>query len=494
MTDYYLPNPDELRSKFLRDIELGLNAQGIDNPAVEEGTDYYISGTAYASGTSILVAQLARLIKNSSELTATGLELDQIRSAIGLPIVPAIGATGRIFPVISGNNLITFPAGIQFTLDRNGKRGEIAGAQTILAGGSLAVRMIDTGFDSDAAAEEKLTFTNPPVNVSVSAIVDADGLTGGTDDENDERKRQRILNRRRNVPGGGNPGQLIELAESSTGSVQKAFVYPAILGPSYAKVVVTKSFQLDKSKIRDFSRELGDSSLAIIASAVLAELPSGIEITVESAQDQLFSCSIGLTLPDAQDGGFKDSIPFPALIPADNGRVTATVITSTNEITVSALGAAPVVGNKILWWSPVKKEFLEAQIVSFTGSAGSYALTLDRPLAIADEIVAIGDYISPAASNSQNYGESFLRECNKLGPGENTSSSDRLPRAKRRPFITEDWDSGLKSNQLKAMSLSNPEIQDFAWIYRSLNAPTVPALASTSPNVLVPLHFAIYNL
>src|SRR5690606_2238344 len=98
-----------------------------------------------------------------------------------LPEINASGASGRIIPNISGSNPINFPDGLEFTVDRTGLRGRVAGAQQIVAGASIAVSMIDTGSASNADPFEKITFVSPPNNVSTQAEVDLDGLTGGTD-------------------------------------------------------------------------------------------------------------------------------------------------------------------------------------------------------------------------------------------------------------------------------------------------------------------------
>lgn len=493
--DYWIPDAKEIRRRYLRDLEIGLMDAGVQEPATEEGTEYYIIGTAIGNMAAVIYAQLRNVLTNTNELTATGQALDDIRQAIGLPVVPAQGGSGKVLPSISVSGPIFFPDGLGFTLDRNGLRGLVLGSQTITAGGEIHVQMLDTGEDSNASPSEKITFSSPPNNVSTQASVGLDGITGGVPEETDERKRQRISNRRQNLPSGGNWAHAIELAENSTGSVQKAFCYPAIIGPSSMKVVVTKSLELNRKNPLNFSRVLGESSLEIVSNAVLGEFPESIEAVIQSAEDESFDCSIGLTLPEPQNGGWYNSNPFPSLVIADAGRVTVSTVTSTNEIIISGnTTVSPTIGTRIAWFSPEKRMFLEAEVTAFSGSAGAWALVLDRPLVIGEAQVSVGDYISPGAASIVTYGEEFLAQTNLLGPGENTSAGARLPRALRRPFHSNGWGSSLNATQLKALSTNHPEILDFAWLYRSLSTPTVPSAPEDAPNVLVLRHLGIYPI
>ena len=74
------------------------------------------------------------------------------------------------------------------------------------------------------------------------AIVDDDGLTGGTDDEEDEPYLQRLLDRIQTPPQGGSADDYIKWALENEG-VTRAWVYPQELGIG----TVSVRFMMDNS-------------------------------------------------------------------------------------------------------------------------------------------------------------------------------------------------------------------------------------------------------
>lgn len=500
----YVPQTvSELRDQWLDDWEGGMRDAGVTGADRRPGTEVYIRGTANAELAFACHHNTQIHAEDSSELTAQGEALDRIRRAMGLPEVGAAPASGRVTVAITGAGTATFQDGTQFTLP-TGLRGAVSGTQTgIFNGGAVDVLMIDAGSASNAKPGTTIKWVSPPVNVETEGTVDVDGLTGGVDQESDERKRNRILNRRANLPAGGNWSHLVELAESATGSVQKCFVYPALGGPGSAKVVVVKALDPDNE---DFSRALGAASITIAADAIFSEVPSPMEIVVESVTDENIDVALKLSLPDASSAqgssvGWLDSSPFPSLVSADNGFVTVSSVTDTKNITIDAnTTTAPVAGQtRIAWWCPTVRQFVTATVVSSSGSAGAWTLTLDKPLSIGSDSVTAGDFISPVAANIASYGSVFLAQTNTLGPGENTSDANRLPRAKRHPFVTSgSYPSDLTVLQIKALVEAHSEIADAQYGYTSKGlssiTPTVPATVADSPNVLRLRHFGVYPL
>ena len=485
----YVPQTaEELRDQFLRDVRLQYIALGVANPPVQPGSEWYIRATAYANAMLGLYANQEIAANDTTELLAQGDALDAIREAMGLPEVGAAPASGKlIVSIITGSVLIS--EGTEFVLP-NGTIGRVSASKLCSDGDTIDVITNDTGENANAAAGTIARWKAPPINVEATAEVDVDGLTGGVDAESDARKRERILNRRRYVPGGGNWGMARELALNSTGTVQSAFVYPALGGPSSLKVVVTKAMQLTGTK--DFSREIGASTLDVVSNAVLAEYPIGAEVVVQSATDE--DVSVGLQVKARDENWIDQSTVFPAIEAGDNGRVTVSAVTDSQNITVSAVqSTSPVAGQRILWWSPENREFVKAGIVSVSGSAGAWVLQLDTPLTSGTNTVATGDFISPAAKNANAYAATWLAQMNLLGPGENSSDGNIVPRSNRHPYINDEWHSDLSSKQITELQSTHPELSDVAFAYRSKSTPTVPANRADAPNVLRLLHFGIYR-
>jgi len=487
----------ELRDEILRDIENQAKDLGIATPPTQPGTDWHILATALANVGIVQFTNIRIAERQSDVLTATGDKLDQIREAEGLPVVEASPSSGKIYVGVTGGSATTLVDGTQFLLP-NGKRGKVAGTHSVVVNGSAVnVITIDTGADTELDAGEIVKFTNPPLNVQVEAEVSIESpLRGGRDAETDERKRARILNRRRNVPQGGNAGHLIELALNALASAQYAFVYPALGGPSSVKVVVIRDIDPDRNS---FTRALPTAALAIVRGAIHDAMPDGNEVVVGTCVDVSVDCSLEVTIPDAasQGGngtGWVDATPWPPLDGGDT-KVTVTALGATYDIKVdAATTTSPIAGQThVSWWSPTERRFYTRLVTGVGGGTGVWELTLDAPFVDGQNVaVAIGDYISPAAVNIDAYGETWRTQMRSLGPGENTSDANRLPRALRHPFIADEWPSDLSITQLLNMKLAHPEITDIDWSYRSSTAPAVPGTVDLDPRILMPRHFGIY--
>lgn len=493
----YVPSGvDEIRSDFLDDIELAAQSQGVANPPIQPGSDWYVLGTALGNLGMLEYANVTIGDRNSNVLTAVGEELDEIREGLGLPIVEASPASGRIIISIPGSSTVTISAGEQL-LWPNNLRGQVARtAFAVSDGDEIDVVAIDTGSDTDVEPGAIVKFVDPPNGVDIEAEASTlSPITGGLDEENDERKRDRCLNRLRNRPASGNWGDNIETALNALSSIQYAFVYPALGGPATRKVVLTRDIQPDKNL---FTRVPTAAQVEIVRAAIQAKLPDGSENVVQATAEENTDVALVATVPDAAaaggDGtGWYDATQWPTL----NGDTYTPIstVTSTTQVTLNALVAsAPTAGQThIAWWSSVSQRFHIRLITAQSGSAGAWVITVDEPMV--DHLgnaPQVGDFICPAAVNIVEYGNTWREVMRRLGPGENTASSNLLPRAARRPKTTTEWPSALGIKQLTALTSAHDEISDADWSYRSVTTPTVPGAITTAPNILKPRHFGIY--
>jgi len=498
----YVPaNAEEIRDDFLTDIRLEAIKQGVPNPPVLPGSDWHVLATAVANMSLIQYSNLRISEDNGNVLTATGSALDSIREAYGLPEVPASPATGNIVVSVVGVLPITMPDGTEFVLP-NGFRGKVSGTfLNVFDGGEVNVVTIDKGDDANLAAGEAVQFVSPPVNVETEAAVSVNApLAGGADEETDERKRARILNRLQNVPAGGNWGDLVETSLNALASLQYAFVYPALGGPASVKVALSKN---QSPSNQDFSRELNAAAINIVRAQIYAKMPSPMEVVVQSVADESVDASVLLEIPDAATAGgngqgWMDAVPWPQLVPADGGFCQAIAPGASYDLEVVAnTVVAPIPGQThIAWWSDLDQKFY-TRLVTGIVVAGppNWLLTLDAPLISSNGSPNIlNNYISPAAVNMAAYGETWQGIANGLGPGENTTDVNRLPRSLRHPFEQTSWLSSLTIQQLTVLTQAHSEIIDASWSFRSLSEPTVPVLVSDAPRVLVPDNFGIYKL
>jgi len=496
----YVPVAGEVRDQILSDIRLEAISRGLSTePPIQPGTDNYQWAVAF-EGPFLNSQYNADLRATSGDpRNATGTDLDDIRKALGLAEVPATGSSGKIRLTVSGTGNV--PADTQLALS-NGKRIKVVGTWSGLSNNAeIDVTAIDSGEDTNVPGGELVRFVNAPINIDTEARVSSNvPLTGGTDTESDERKRTRILNRLANPPGGGNWSQKRETVLEALSSVQDAFVYPALGGPASELIVPVRDFDPDNF---DFSRALSTPAMSVIRSAVYAKFGSPDEIVIKPPVDQSCDVALELSIPEATgaggDGtGWSNVAVWPILEAGDNGRVTVSNAAFTDVIIVTALTVvAPVNGvTRIAWWSRTCRKFYRRLVVSSSGSAGAYTLTLDAPL-IDDSgaSVAVGDFISPDATNIEGYGKTWIEIMRTLGPGEATADANRLPRSKRHPYLTSDTALApdLKTSKLALLKDAHTEILDYGYGYRSATTPTIPATVATAPSVLVPRHFGVYK-
>lgn len=512
ISTYTPSSAEEIRATYLEDFRLEARKQpGVDPALVDQASrpegDEWITATAVANTALVIHANVRINDNDANLLTATGRALDEIREAEGLPVVPASPSTGSLEILFTspgvgsllGTNIVD---GTEFVLP-NGKKGKVVGTHVglkIVAGlnPEVPVQTVDTGRDTRVAAGETVQWVTPPINCKSEALVSTnDPLTGGTDEENDARKRARILNVRQNKPAGGNWSDKIRVALDSLASLQWAFVYPALGGPSSEKIALVREIDPDNNSV---SRELGTTAQDTVRSALHAAFPGQNELVVQSAADETFDASIEIAIPDAATAGgngqgWLDDAPWPPHNTTPDAPVTLTAVTSSSIMTCDAdTAVGPVDGQThVTWWSRADQKFFTRLVVNSSGGAGAWVLTLDSGLVDnTGAVPQVGEYISPAAVSIEEYGKSWITAVGALGPGENTADAFRLPRAERHPAPEDSWPSSLTIEQLEAIR-AGTVISDISWLTQSKTTPTVPASVADAPNVLVGRDFGIYQ-
>jgi hypothetical protein len=493
----YVPeSASVVRNDFLTDFRLEARKYGVTEPSVAPGTDNWFFATAAANAAMLQYANIASIRTSLTPLDATGEDLDRWRQALGLPVVQPSPSSGKLTVTVAPGATVTVQDGLQFILP-NGLRGKVSGTQTGIADGQdINVVAVDTGSATNADSDIKVRFVNPPFNLAVEARVSiASPLTGGFDEETEPRKRERVLNRLANSPGGGNWGQLREIAFNALPSVQDCYVYPAAGGPSSEKVILVREFDLDRN---DFHRAMPSGGVTLVRNAIQKANSGSIEIIVDTVSEQPADVALYLSLPDSSLAGgnglgWVDQAPWP---PVGDTHVTVTAIGSTTQITINASTAiAPIAGlHHITWWAPGDQTPRTVLITAKSGGAGAWVLTVDTPLIDSDGTgVTLGDFISPAAVGITNYRDTFLRLFDALGAGELvTPASGDTPRRLRHPFISDGAQIGITGKFLADFIKAHPEIDDGAFSYLPVSSPTIPASVDLQPNVLLPRNFGIY--
>ena len=485
----------EIRDDILTDIVLECIKAGIQEN-VGPNSDNWAWATGAAGACALLHARVDGIRDAITPLNARGDDLIRHRDALGLPPVDPSRAAGKIVVGVAGTSSI--PDGTLFTLP-NGLQGRVVGTWSGVVDGSEIDVIVDTpGSRGNLGPGEIVTFRNPPMNVQVEARVSGfHPITGGFDEEDEERLRERVLNRMGTNPGGGNWGQLRELAFNASPAVQQCYVFPAIAGPSNAKVVPMKRFDRERY---DFSRTFPAGALILVQDAIFGAVSTAINHKIQASQDEPVDVALQIQIPQStlaggSGEGWSDLQPWPTL--NGDSYVEITAVAADGTLTVSALtSTAPIAGqNRVGWWSPNDMRFHVRSVTAVGGSAGAWEITPDAPFVDSRGLTPqLGDWISPAAENLAEYGSTWLDILEQLGCGENTSDPNLIAngRALRHPFTSEGNRSALTTGQLRVFESRHPEIEDISYSYRSRTAPTVPANVTNPPNVLTPRSFGVY--
>lgn len=490
------PTVQETVDQYLRDLRLAALDSGFDEPPVTPGTDNWIHAKATSEAAGVGIANVAIAEANSNELTATGEALEEKREALGLPIIVAVGSSGRVVPDINGTTTIVDG---EVLILPNGLRIEVVGTYiNPSSGAEIDVRAIDVGVDTNFPGGTEVRFLDAPANVGEVALVSVgQPLKGGTADEDPARLRDRIANVRKNRPAGGNWSDYSRTALDATGAVDGAFVYPALGGPSTVKLSVTSPMDPDNLT---FTRAPTSTTVNTVRGNIFAEFPDAVDNVVQGAADEKVDVALGVTIPNSTltggDGtGWVNQQIWPTLEVADSGRVTVTSnVGKVLTVTANTAVSPTALNTRIAWWSRNTMQFHSALVESSTGSAGAWVLTLTKPLVdTTGATPQVGDFISPDAVNLANYATTWIDILGELGTGEMVGSGDsRFSRSKRHPTVDNTEPANIDQPFLDRFARANSEVSIVASQYQSATSPSLPASIQDPANIFSPRQFAIY--
>ena len=336
-----------VRDDILRTLRNGLIARGVANPQLGPGSDYYVLATAIGNEFAVVGANTQ--VKADAQMpdSATSTDLDRLAAQYGLARRVSGPSVGFVTITTSANTYV--PIGAQL-VDSAGLRYSVTvgGTYTNTAPSNIVpIQAIDKGTATNHLANDVLKWTSAPSYAAPTALVTAAGFTGGVDAEGDEDLRARLLSRLQNPPNNCNWNQIAVIAEASHNSVQKAFVYPAVNGPSTVHIAVTLAPQVlspsitaltSTAKNRDIDALNGVATGSIMAGTVVpyiqGQLPEYVESIITSVTNVTHDVSIGLALPASPaavpagpGGGWIDATPWPAI----SGSATSSTMAFTPE-------------------------------------------------------------------------------------------------------------------------------------------------------------------
>lgn len=489
----------QVRDDGLRALRNAARRRGITNIDTSPGSDYY--GLFQAIGNEIEVIGAAQMAAGDAVMpdTAQDNDLDAWLARVGLARGAGGGSSGTI--VLDATQATLVLAGTQLT-DAQGQRHQVLAGGIYAPGASIPVQAVDIGTTTNRPAGELLRWATAPAYAATQAAVGPSGLTGGSDAEQDDAARARLMRRLAEPPGNGNSTQLIETAEASSPLVQAAFVYPAAQGPATQHVAVA-GYASATSKSRAIDATVLASQIVPYVLGQVAE-PVSAGTLVTGVADFPVDATIDLALPASgaasipgPGGGWLDATPWPVPAPGES-YAWVTFAGADNAFRVRA-SRAPVPGaTRIAWLSPADWNLRQAIVTSAAAVAGTgtggvapeFDITVDTPFTG----INVGHFISPQAAALPVYFNALLAAFAALGPGEKTANATVLARAYRRPVPTLAWPSGLDAAVLRAITNAGDEVLDVAYRFRTLVAPPLPASITDPPNIFVPRNLAFYPL
>jgi uncharacterized phage protein gp47/JayE len=490
-----------IRDDILRTIKNGLIEQGVSEPNVGPSSDFYSLATAIGNELSVVSANA--IVKADAQMPDSSQDddLERITDIFGLTAQPASGSYGSV--VITASATSPIATGAELT-DSLGQRFKVSIGGNYSDSAEVPIEAISTGESTNHDEGDVLTWASAPPYCSDKVEVASGGLVNGADAEDSEALRQRLYSKLQAPAGSGNWEHVAETAEESTNSVQKAFVYPAVQGPSSCDVAVSAA-PTDTNKSRQISTALLTGT---VDPYTQGKLPKFGSINVTTVVDVNADVAIAISLPDAPTanppgpgGGWLNGTAWPTPDGTSTFRCTVTAVTSTTQFTVDATTTPTNNVTRIAWLSPYEWKLYTAVVTNYSGTSGAYVITLDRPFVG----IAVGCYIWPECQNAQAYVDTVLGAFALMGPGEKTSNASALIRGFRHPPPSLGWPHTLGPHLLNPLTKDHEEVSSAQFIHRTdstttvtgsagVLTPQVAASLSAAPKVLIPRHVALYRI
>lgn len=506
---YTVRGKTEIQNGFLRTIRMGLIARGVANPNVSPKSDWAVEAEAISEQLIVVEANAVVKANDALEDTSTGVALLRLAALRGVVTRPAAGSRGPA--IMSSSAAATAATGARL-LDEAGLRYKVVTGGTFANGETFAVEAEDTGLETNLEAGAVLRWVASPPYADEKVLVGTGGLRNGAAADDEESIRRRLLPVLRDPPASGNSSHTAIVAENTTSSVQKCFVYPAIQGGATCHAAVVSSpTATNKSRVVDPAIVSGTVRPAIVA------IIEHTEYTVTSVTDLQADVSVGLSLPDSPaasppgpGGGWSQGSPWPSLVATNSAtdadwRCAVTAVISSQRFTVDA-ATAPTAGvHEICWLSPTDWKLYTALVtVVHATTPGAVEVSIDT----AFPNIAIGCWIWPKCEQASDLVATALAHFQLMGPGEKTANTSALTRGSRKPAPETTYPFALDATYIDSLRSVATAIRSGQFFFRTYVglgtpvrgstsgrlAPPAPALVTDPPNIFIPRHIGFYRV
>jgi uncharacterized phage protein gp47/JayE len=273
---------DRIRSDFRGRL-------GIDGSLVRRAMADVLAAT-WAGAVHMVHGHIEWLSKQLFADTAEEDFLLRIAGMYGIAPTPATFASGDV--LATGTNGTIIPDGTILVRD-DGILYETQGAETITGGNAtVTVQCLTAGATGNMPQLDLLTLQTPIAGCNSELVADPDAVSGGSDEEDTEALRARLISRLRQPPEGGTEEDYIAWALAVPG-VTRVWVYPHEDG--LGTVVVRFVRDNDAGSIIPAAGEVSD-----VQDALDAERPVTAEVTVEAPTSSALDFTIAVE-PDTAE-------------------------------------------------------------------------------------------------------------------------------------------------------------------------------------------------
>lgn len=448
---------DEYRDLYLQDYALF-----VPNADVGPGTQPYVDASLTADNTQVLFANSVTIGNGTNLDTSTSTWLTQIGESEGVFKLPAAGGSGYIV-ITTATGGSTIFQGDEVREPLSGLRFLVSQTQVYANGALVPIAGLDTGEETNLAANTSVEFTNPRPGCAPVATVfeqsDGSGLTGGRPEESDDDYRIRIKLKRANPPASGNDAEYQRRVEDIPSiSVQKCFTYPAVFGPGTTAFVFTL-----RPSTPGAGRIPNASQIALALGTLTANEPADDGIFAPMILDQALTVVYSVTWAKGAAGWANDPI-WPSYSSPKVVVQAAPAPTATAFRVGIASGTTddPVVGQTIGVFDRDNRVFrrkrIETVVVVTPNQVWDLTFTTVNLASDTTYAPAAGQAVSPWSDSLDLLVTPTLTHIDNMGPGEMFATfNDPGLRQRRSPANPDAWPSTV-TNKIIAPILALPAI------------------------------------
>lgn len=494
---------DETAAQYRRDYKLR-NPGALTGP----GTQPDLDARLIADQVMPLYNDAKLIGDGIDEEKAIGVKLDAVAERLGLKRTPAVGGSGFVTlpnstpggTIFSGDEIFESNSGLRFRCTVTAAYG---------AGDQVPIRGLDTGPGTNLKSATVMQWRSPrpgiPANAIVFEDVNGNGITGGANEQSDEQLREVVREHKRNPPAGDNDANVQRVVQATPDvAVERAFTYPAILGPGTTAVC----FTLRPGKPGG-ARIPNPAQIAAVQANAAGQLAGDFSLFVCALIAQQQDIVLRTTY-ESRSQGFVDISPWPPYqAPASAVRVvSATNADAFMLETADGIytGVADPTPGQTIGFSDATTltayALRKKKIKTVTGT-GPWTITTETAENASDRTYtpAVGQRAFPWSDSHALLLPALVRFFDSLGPGEQVAAFMGPGRRQRRQPESPKQFPNLVTNDLicRQGADGEPSMLDVdgvadIQITEGLGSAASPGVAAVSANILQLRHFSVFPI